>query len=138
MGRRLDDCLRHLGRALRSENAGADKDTIRAELHHKSGIRRCSNAAGSEVHNREFTGIVNLFHKLECEPAPLILGFVLGPLMEENLRRAMLLSHGDPTIFFTRPISLAFMLVTLLLLVVTIMHGLRSKREKGLATTPAT
>ena len=42
-----------------------------------------------------------LFVKLECEPAPLILGFILGPLMEENLRRAMLLSRGDPTVFFS-------------------------------------
>ena len=49
--------------------------------------------------------------KLECEPAPLILGYVLGPLMEENLRRALLISRGDPTVFFTRPISLAFMIV---------------------------
>src|SRR5258708_584767 len=45
--------------------------------------------------------------KLECEPAPMILGFILGPLMEENLRRAMLLSRGDPTVFFTKPISAA-------------------------------
>ncbi len=43
--------------------------------------------------------------KLECEPAPLILGFILGPLMEENLRRAMLLSRGDPMTFLTKPIS---------------------------------
>jgi putative tricarboxylic transport membrane protein len=54
--------------------------------------------------------------KLECEPAPLILGYVLGPLMEEHLRRAMLLSRGDWTVFFTRPISLAFMIATLLVL----------------------
>ena len=47
-----------------------------------------------------------MFFKLECEPAPLLLGFILGPMMEENLRRAMLLSRGDPTVFFTRPISL--------------------------------
>ena len=46
-----------------------------------------------------------LFVKLECEPAPLLLGFVLGPMMEENLRRALLLSRGDPTVFATRPIS---------------------------------
>ena len=51
-----------------------------------------------------FLGV--LFVKLECEPAPLLLGFVLGPMMEENLRRALLLSRGDPTVFFTRPISL--------------------------------
>ena len=43
--------------------------------------------------------------KLRCEPAPLLLGFVLGPLLEENLRRAMILSRGDPTTFVTRPIS---------------------------------
>ena len=46
-----------------------------------------------------------IFIKLECEPAPLLLGFVLGPMMEENLRRALLLSRGDPTVFVTRPIS---------------------------------
>src|ERR687890_396497 len=46
-----------------------------------------------------------IFVKLECEPAPLLLGFVLGPLMEENLRRAMLLSRGDPTVFVMSPIS---------------------------------
>jgi TctA family transporter len=58
--------------------------------------------------------------KLECEPAPLLLGYVLGPLMEEHLRRAMLLSRGDPTVFFTRPISLAFMVATLLIFVVVL------------------
>ena len=50
--------------------------------------------------------------KLECEPAPLILGYVLGPLLEEYLRRALLISRGDPTVFFTRPISLGFMIAT--------------------------
>src|SRR5512134_2202060 len=52
-----------------------------------------------------------IFVKLECEPAPLLLGFVLGPMMEENLRRALLLSRGDPTVFFTRPISLVMLLM---------------------------
>ena len=51
-----------------------------------------------------------VFVKFECEPAPLLLGFILGPLMEENLRRALLLSRGDPTVFFTRPISLAMLI----------------------------
>ena len=46
-----------------------------------------------------------VFFKLGCEPAPLLLGFILGPMMEENLRRALLLSRGDPTVFFTRPLS---------------------------------
>jgi TctA family transporter len=66
--------------------------------------------------------------KLECEPAPLILGYVLGPLLEENLRRALLLSRGDPTVFFTRPISLAFMIATLLVLAVMIAPALRGKK----------
>ena len=52
-----------------------------------------------------------IFVKLECEPAPLLLGFVLGPMMEENLRRALLLSRGDPTVFFTRPLSLVMLLM---------------------------
>ena len=43
--------------------------------------------------------------KHDFEPAPMLLGFVLGPLMEENLRRAMLIARGDPTMFVTRPIS---------------------------------
>ena len=67
--------------------------------------------------------------KLECEPAPLLLGYVLGPLMEEHLRRAMLLSRGDPTVFFTRPISLVFMVATLLVLLVTL-KGLSLRVEQ--------
>jgi TctA family transporter len=66
--------------------------------------------------------------KLDCEPAPLILGYVLGPLMEENLRRALLISRGDPTVFFTRPISLAFMIATLLVLAVMIAPAMRGKK----------
>jgi len=67
------------------------------------------------------------FAKLECEPAPLLLGYVLGPLMEEHLRRAMLLSRGDPSVFFTRPISLAFMIATLLVLLVLVKDFLPRK-----------
>ena len=63
--------------------------------------------------------------KLDCEPAPLLLGYVLGPLFEEYLRRAMLLARGDPSLFFTRPISLAFMIVTVLLLAAMIVPALR-------------
>jgi TctA family transporter len=68
--------------------------------------------------------------RLECEPAPLILGFVLGPLMEEYLRRAMLLSRGDPSVFFTRPISLAFMMGAVLILAVMLAPALRGKRQQ--------
>ena len=70
--------------------------------------------------------------KLDCEPAPLILGFVLGPMMEENLRRALLMSRGDPSVFVTEPISLAFLLISALLLLVVAAPWIRSKREEAL------
>ena len=67
--------------------------------------------------------------KLGMEPAPLALGVVLGPLMEENLRRAMLLARGDPTVFLTRPISAGFILAAVLVLVLLSLPVLRRKRE---------
>ena len=67
--------------------------------------------------------------KLECEPAPLLLGFVLGPLLEENLRRALLIARGDPTVFFTRPISAAFMAATVVILVVMVAPAARGMRR---------
>jgi TctA family transporter len=73
-------------------------------------------------------GIV--FIKLECEPAPLILGFVLGPMMEENLRRALLLSRGDPTVLFTKPISAGFLLAAMILLGIVLAPTVRKKREE--------
>jgi TctA family transporter len=72
-----------------------------------------------------------VFVKFECEPAPLLLGFILGPLMEENLRRALLLSRGDPTVFFTRPLSLTMLLLAGLLLVVIVLPAVRKKREEA-------
>src|SRR5205085_4098455 len=68
--------------------------------------------------------------KLECEPAPMILGFILGPLMEENLRRAMLLSRGDPTVFVTKPISAGFIIASVILLIIVSLPALRKKREE--------
>jgi TctA family transporter len=83
-------------------------------------------------------GIVGYFcAKLECEPAPMILGFILGPLMEENLRRAMLLSRGDPTVFFTKPISAGFMIASLILLVVVALPAIRKKRDEAFAAEDA-
>jgi putative tricarboxylic transport membrane protein len=70
------------------------------------------------------------FAKLECEPAPLILGLILGPLMEENLRRAMLLSHGNPAVFFTHPISAGFLIAAILLLGIILAPNIRKKREE--------
>ena len=74
--------------------------------------------------------------KLECEPAPMILGFILGPLMEENLRRAMLLSRGDPMTFFHKPISLGFMIASAVLLVIVALPALRKKREEVFVEEP--
>ena len=72
-----------------------------------------------------------LFVKLACEPAPLLLGFILGPLMEENLRRAMLLSRGDPIVFFTKPISAGFLIAAIVLLIVLLLPNIRKKREEA-------
>jgi TctA family transporter len=70
--------------------------------------------------------------KLDCEPAPLILGFVLGPMMEENLRRALLISRGDPLVFVQEPISLTFLLVAVGLLAVVAAPVIRRTRETAL------
>ena len=67
--------------------------------------------------------------KLRCEPAPLLLGFVLGPLLEENLRRALLLSHGDPTVFVTRPISAVLLLIALVVMGAVLVPAIRRERE---------
>ena len=71
--------------------------------------------------------------KLECEPAPMILGFILGPLMEENLRRAMLLSRGDASVFFNplvKPLSFSFLLAAAILLAVIALPNIRRRREE--------
>jgi TctA family transporter len=62
-------------------------------------------------------------------PAPMLLGFVLGPLMEENLRRALLISRGDPSVFVTRPISLGFIIATVLILIVMLAPAVKQNRQ---------
>jgi TctA family transporter len=71
------------------------------------------------------------FFKLGCEPAPLLLGFILGPMMEENLRRSLLLSRGDWSVFVTRPISLGLLLAAALLLVIVLLPAVKAKREEA-------
>ncbi len=74
------------------------------------------NNAPAAVMLAAFFGVAGyVFMRLDCEPAPMILGFVLGPLMEENLRRAMRISGGDPMIFVNRPISLGLLIASALL-----------------------
>lgn len=85
-----------------------------------------------DIYMTVFFGLMGyVFIKLKCEPAPLILAFVLGPLMEENLRRALLISRGDPTVFFTRPISAVFLIATILLLIIMVLPAVRKKREEA-------
>jgi TctA family transporter len=71
------------------------------------------------------------FTTLDCPPAPLLLGSILGPMMEENLRRTLLISGGDPTVFVRRPISLGLLVATVVLVVLLALPSLRSKREEA-------
>ena len=68
--------------------------------------------------------------KHDFEPAPMLLGFVLGPLMEENLRRAMLIARGDATVFFTRPISAVLLTTAIILLVIAALPKIRRRRDE--------
>jgi putative tricarboxylic transport membrane protein len=95
------------------------------------GVYSLSNSPFDVVITAMFGFIGYLFVKLECEPAPLLLGFILGPMMEENLRRAMLLSRGDATVFFTRPLSASLLAVAGLLLVIIALPAIRKKREEA-------
>jgi TctA family transporter len=70
-----------------------------------------------------------MFMKFGCEPAPLVLGFVLGSRMEENLRRAMLVSGGDAWVFLQRPISLVFLVCAALLLLLVVLPAFSRSRE---------
>jgi len=83
-----------------------------------------------------FFGLLGyVMSKLRCEPAPLLLGFVLGPLLEENLRRAMILSRGDPTTFLTRPISAALLTAAAVVLVLVFLPQIRRRRDEVFTET---
>ena len=90
------------------------------------------NNTSFDVSQTAFFGFVGvLLMKLECEPAPLLLGFVLGPMMEENLRRALLLSRGDPFVFVQRPISAGLLIAAALLIVLIGLPNVKKKREEA-------
>lgn len=85
-----------------------------------------------DVYSLALFGVVGyLLVKLDFEPAPLLLGFVLGPMLEENLRRAMIISRGDPTVFVTHPLSLVLLLMSAALLAVVLLPSIRAKREEA-------
>jgi TctA family transporter len=71
-----------------------------------------------------------LLLKLGCEPAPLLLGFVLGDMMEENLRRAMQMSRGDPSIFVTSPVSAILLGAAAVMILVMVLPSVTRGREK--------
>ena len=78
------------------------------------------NNSPSDVLIAAMFGVIGYwFAKHDFEPAPMLLGFVLGPLMEENLRRAMLIARGDATVFFTRPISAALLGTAIVMLILS-------------------
>jgi TctA family transporter len=78
-----------------------------------------------------FGAVGYIFVKLDCEPAPMLLAFILGPLMEEYMRRALLLSRGDPMIFLQRPISAALLAIGALAVIVASLPALTRKREEA-------
>jgi putative tricarboxylic transport membrane protein len=93
------------------------------------GVYSLNNSANEVLFIAAFGLLGYLFLKLECEPAPLLLGFILGPLMEVYMRRTMLLSRGDPMVFLNRPLSLSFLLLAAALLVIVLLPNIRKARE---------
>src|SRR6188474_131520 len=94
------------------------------------GVYSINNAPADAVMVAAFGLVGYWLSKHDFEPAPMLLGFVLGPLMEENLRRAMLIARGDATVFLTRPISATLLALALFLLVLAVLPSLRAKREE--------
>ncbi|WP_431288930.1 tripartite tricarboxylate transporter permease [Roseateles chitinivorans] len=78
-----------------------------------------------------FAVVGYIFYKLSCEAAPLLLGFILGPMMEENLRRALLLSRGDWMTFMSRPLSAGLLIAAALMVVVVMLPSIKNKREEA-------
>jgi len=93
------------------------------------GLYTLNNNAFDVYMGAIFAVVGYIFYKLSCEPAPLLLGFILGPMMEENLRRALLLSRGDWTAFLTRPLSAGLLAAAALMIVVVMLPSIKNKRE---------
>ncbi|WP_072386624.1 tripartite tricarboxylate transporter permease [Hyphomicrobium sp. CS1BSMeth3] len=93
------------------------------------GVYSLNNSANEVLFIAGFGLLGYLLIKLDCEPAPLLLGFILGPMMEVYMRRAMLLSRGDPWVFFQRPLSFAFLVLAGILLLLVVLPAIRKGRE---------
>src|SRR6478752_2275120 len=94
------------------------------------GVYSINNAPADAIMVAVFGFVGYWLVKCEFEPAPMLLGFVLGPLMEENLRRAMLIARGDPTTFVMRPISGVLLAIAAGLVVLALLPMIRGKREE--------
>jgi TctA family transporter len=93
------------------------------------GLYTLNNNAFDVYMGALFAVVGYIFYKLGCEPAPLLLGFILGPMMEENLRRALLLSRGDWMTFMTRPLSAGLLIAAALMIVVVMLPAIGNKRD---------
>ncbi|WP_199032316.1 tripartite tricarboxylate transporter permease [Ralstonia sp. ASV6] len=95
------------------------------------GVYSVSNTTFDIFQTAVFGLLGYLFVKLRCEPAPMLLGFVLGPMMEENFRRALQLSRGDLSTFVTRPLSLGLLIAAVILVLLVALPAIRRKREEA-------
>jgi len=95
------------------------------------GVYSVGNTTFDVFQTAVFGAIGYLFIKIKCEPAPLLLGFVLGPMMEENFRRALLLSRGNFSVFVTRPLSLGLLIAAAALVLIMAMPTIKNKREEA-------
>ena len=83
-----------------------------------------------DVYMGALFGVIGIvFYKFGCEPAPLLLGFILGPLLEDHLRRSLIISRGDPSIFIDRPISAILLVLAVAALAIAILPTIRRRRE---------
>jgi TctA family transporter len=95
------------------------------------GVYSTNTEAAQLVLTALFAVFGYLLVRFGCEPAPLVLGFILGPLMEENLRRSLVMSRGDPMIFIERPISVVLLAMSLAVVALIVLPQFRSTRERA-------
>ena len=95
------------------------------------GVYSVQNTTFDVFQTAAFGVLGYIFIKLRMEPAPLLLGFVLGPMMEENFRRALLLSRGEFTVFVTRPLSLSLLIAAAALVAIVALPSIKKKREEA-------
>jgi len=95
------------------------------------GVYSANTEAAQLVLTALFAVFGYILVRFGCEPAPLVLGFILGPLMEENLRRSLVMSRGDPLIFVERPISALLLAATLFVVALIVLPQFRRTREQA-------